>query len=77
MPQRTGRMDGRCAYCDKKMWINGFLGGEVVCTPCSRNNDEFLFKKHHFYDALTIQVYWRLHKGKHSSYYNLWKQRKI
>ena len=50
MPQRTGRMDGRCAYCNKKMWINDFLGGEVVCNKCSRNNDEFLFKKHHFYD---------------------------
>ena len=75
MPQRRGKMDGRCAYCNKKMWIDGLVGGEVVCNKCYNNNEDFLFKKNHFYDALTIQVYWRLHKGKQSKYYELWNQR--
>jgi len=73
MPRRTGKMDGECYYCYKKMWITGFLGGEVVCNKCIKNNKDFLYKQQHFNDALTIQVYWRLHKGIKPQYFELWK----
>lgn len=57
------------------MWITGFLGGEVVCNKCIKNNKDFLYKQQHFNDALTIQVYWRLHKGIKPQYFELWKGR--
>ena len=59
----------------KKCGFTGFLGGEVVCRKCQLSDTEFLFKRNHFYDALTIQVYWRLHKEIEPRYYDLWKAR--
>jgi len=76
MVRRTGKMEGKCYYCNKKMWIKGFVGGEVVCTPCYKTNPEFLFKKNHFYDALTIQIYWRLYKNITPEYLDLYKSNK-
>ena len=76
MVRRTGKMDGKCYYCNKKMWINGLVGGEVVCTSCYKTNPEFLFKKNHFYDALTIQIYWRLYKNITPEYLDLYKSNK-
>ena len=76
MPRRTGKMDGECYYCNKKMWIVGLVGGKVVCNYCYKNNEEFLFEKNHFYDALTIQVYWRLYKKIKPKYFDLWNSLK-
>lgn len=45
MPRRRGEMDGICAYCNKKMWINGLVGGEVVCNKCYVSDPNFNYKK--------------------------------
>ena len=71
MPRRTGPMDV-CDFCYKKFWAQSLLGGKYVCNFCYENDPDFLFGKRHFYDALTIQTFWRLSKGKTAKYIELY-----
>ena len=56
-------MNATCNYCNENVNNWQMCFNEVVCQHCLKWNKEIEYKRVSYYDALTIQIYYKLHKN--------------